>query len=115
MPTLLVMMHSFTPAMNGVSRPWHCGVLYHRDARFAHALRDALLAEGDLVVGDNQPYSVNDSSDSERASSPVTTEMCWPSSAACRFTAASVVGSDAPGARRTASSQAYRSSASGET
>ena len=63
LPTLLVMMHSFTPAMNGVSRPWHCGVLYHRDARFAHALRDALLAEGDLVVGDNQPYSVNDSSD----------------------------------------------------
>ena len=59
--------------------------------------------------------SVNDSSDSERASSPVTTEMSWPSSAACRFTAASVVGSDAPGARRTASSQAYRSSASGET
>ena len=62
-PTLLVMMHSFTPAMNGSARPWHCGVLYHRDARFAHALRDALRAEGDLMVGDNQPYSVSDSSD----------------------------------------------------
>lgn len=62
-PTLLVMMHSFTPVMNGFARPWHCGVLYHRDNRFAHRLRDALLAEGDLVVGDNQPYSVSDDSD----------------------------------------------------
>ncbi|SBV38129.1 conserved hypothetical protein [uncultured Stenotrophomonas sp.] len=62
-PTLLVMMHSFTPVMNGHARPWHCGVLYHRDARFAHALRDALRTEGDLEVGDNQPYAVSDSSD----------------------------------------------------
>jgi predicted N-formylglutamate amidohydrolase len=36
-PTLLVMMHSFTPAMNGTQRPWHAGVLYHQDTRFAHA------------------------------------------------------------------------------
>ncbi|WP_428999479.1 N-formylglutamate amidohydrolase [Stenotrophomonas nitritireducens] len=62
-PTLLVMMHSFTPAMNGVQRPWHAGVLYHQDTRFAHALLQALRAEGDLEVGDNQPYSVNSSSD----------------------------------------------------
>ncbi|MGB3392115.1 MAG: N-formylglutamate amidohydrolase [Stenotrophomonas sp.] len=62
-PGLLVMMHSFTPMMNGHVRPWHCGVLYHRDARFAHALRDALRAEDDLDVGDNQPYAVSDSSD----------------------------------------------------
>jgi predicted N-formylglutamate amidohydrolase len=62
-PTLLATLHSFTPAMAGVARPWHCGVLYHRDARLAHALRDALQAEGDLVVGDNQPYAVSDASD----------------------------------------------------
>lgn len=61
--TLLVMMHSFTPVMNGVARPWHAGVLYHRDTRFAHALLHALRDEGDLVVGDNQPYSVSSSSD----------------------------------------------------
>lgn len=62
-PTLLVMMHSFTPAMNGFQRPWHAGVLYHQDTRFAHALLRALRDEGDLVVGDNEPYSVNSSSD----------------------------------------------------
>lgn len=62
-PTLLVMMHSFTPAMGGVQRPWHAGVLYHQDTRFAHALLQALREEGDLEVGDNQPYSVSSSSD----------------------------------------------------
>ncbi|HET6395483.1 MAG TPA: N-formylglutamate amidohydrolase [Pseudoxanthomonas sp.] len=62
-PTLLVTLHSFTPAMGGVPRPWHCGVLYQRDARLAHALRGLLQAEGELVVGDNQPYAVSDATD----------------------------------------------------
>lgn len=62
-PTILVAMHSFTPSMAGRDRPWHAGVLYQRDARFAHALLDALRAEGDLVVGDNAPYSVSDATD----------------------------------------------------
>ncbi len=62
-PTLLVMMHSFTPRMNDAQRPWHAGVLYHQDTRFAHALLQALRDEGDLVVGDNQPYSVSSTSD----------------------------------------------------
>lgn len=62
-PTILVAMHSFTPAMDGRERPWHAGVLYNRDARLAHALRDALAAEPGMVVGDNQPYAITDSSD----------------------------------------------------
>ncbi|MEN5102805.1 N-formylglutamate amidohydrolase [Stenotrophomonas sp. TWI809] len=62
-PTLLVMMHSFTPVMNDAVRPWHAGVLYHRDTRFALALLQALREEGDLVVGDNQPYAVSSTSD----------------------------------------------------
>ncbi|MNV28577.1 N-formylglutamate amidohydrolase [compost metagenome] len=57
------MMHSFTPRMDDTARPWHVGVLYHRDTRFAHALLRALGDEGDLVVGDNQPYSVSSTSD----------------------------------------------------
>jgi predicted N-formylglutamate amidohydrolase len=62
-PTLLVMMHSFTPVMAGAQRPWHAGVLYHRDQRLPHALLKALREEGDLIVGDNQPYAVSDTSD----------------------------------------------------
>jgi predicted N-formylglutamate amidohydrolase len=38
-------------------------VLYQRDPRFALALLEALRAEGDLVVGDNQPYAVSDATD----------------------------------------------------
>ncbi|WP_022972029.1 N-formylglutamate amidohydrolase [Xanthomonas maliensis] len=62
-PTLLVSMHSFTPVMAGSARPWHAGVLYHRDTRLAHRLLHSLRAEPDLVVGDNQPYAVSDATD----------------------------------------------------
>lgn len=62
-PTLLLALHSFTPVYLGVARPWHVGVLYNRDARLAHILARALLDEGDLVVGDNQPYAVSDETD----------------------------------------------------
>ncbi|MCL1551483.1 N-formylglutamate amidohydrolase [Xanthomonas nasturtii] len=62
-PTLLVSMHSFTPTMAGHARPWHAGVLYNRDTRLAHRLLQALRSEPDLVVGDNQPYAVSDTSD----------------------------------------------------
>jgi predicted N-formylglutamate amidohydrolase len=49
-------MHSFTPAWKSVPRPWHCGVLWDGDTRIAMPLLAALRAEGDLVVGDNEPY-----------------------------------------------------------
>ncbi|MFG1423585.1 N-formylglutamate amidohydrolase [Roseixanthobacter liquoris] len=62
-PTVLIAMHSFTPVYLGISRPWHAGVLYNRDPRLARALFAALQGEGDLVVGDNEPYSVSDASD----------------------------------------------------
>ena len=37
----LLVMHSFTPQMNGFQRPWHVGVLWNDDPR----LPDPLLAE----------------------------------------------------------------------
>ena len=60
---VLIAMHSFTPIFAGETRPWQVGVLYHRDTRLAHALLGALKDEPDLVVGDNQPYSISDGSD----------------------------------------------------
>jgi len=60
---VLIAMHSFTPVLFGVARPWHAGVLYNRDPRFAHFLMELLKREQGLVVGDNEPYSVTDASD----------------------------------------------------
>jgi predicted N-formylglutamate amidohydrolase len=59
----LVALHSFTPVFRGVSRPWHVGVLFNRDARLAHPLLGLLRAEGDLAVGENEPYRVTDLTD----------------------------------------------------
>ena len=62
-PTALISMHSFTPVFKTVARPWHVGVLYNRDPRFAQILMELLHREEGLVVGDNEPYSVTDASD----------------------------------------------------
>ena len=62
-PAALIALHSFTPVFKGVVRPWHAGVLYNRDPRFAHILMALLNREKELVVGDNEPYSVTDASD----------------------------------------------------
>ncbi len=55
-PPVLFSIHSFTPVWRGSSRPWHAGVLWDKDPRFAVPLIRALEDEGDLVVGDNEPY-----------------------------------------------------------
>jgi predicted N-formylglutamate amidohydrolase len=62
-PRALIAMHSFTPAFMGVSRSWHAGVLYNRDARFARLVMALLKLEDNLVIGENEPYDVSDSSD----------------------------------------------------
>ena len=61
--TVLASIHTCTPVFLGESRPWHVGVLYQRDTRFAHVLMDLLRSDGTLVVGDNQPYALNDNKD----------------------------------------------------
>ena len=59
----LIAVHSFTPVMRGVARPWHCGILWDRDGRLPLPMLEALRAEPGLVVGDNEPYSGRDPSD----------------------------------------------------
>jgi predicted N-formylglutamate amidohydrolase len=63
MATVLVSLHSFTPVYAGIARPWHIGTLYHRDTRLPPLLLKLLRGEGDLVVGDNEPYAVSDDTD----------------------------------------------------
>lgn len=53
---VLFSIHSFTPVWRTRPRPWHAGVLWDRDPRVAVPLIRALEAEGDLIVGDNEPY-----------------------------------------------------------
>jgi predicted N-formylglutamate amidohydrolase len=56
----LLSIHSFTPEMGGVARPWHVGILWDKDARIAVPLLAALRADPGIVVGDNQPYSARE-------------------------------------------------------
>jgi predicted N-formylglutamate amidohydrolase len=64
--TVLVAMHSFTPVFKGVARTIDVGILYNpnaRDIRLPRVMLDLLRAEGDLAVGDNQPYAITGNSD----------------------------------------------------
>jgi predicted N-formylglutamate amidohydrolase len=56
----IISLHSFTPRMNGIGRPWHVGVLWNRDPRLPVPLMARLLEEPGVVVGDNEPYSGRD-------------------------------------------------------
>ena len=53
----MLVVHSFTPQMNGFRRPWHVGVLWNEDARLPEPLLAQLRKDPALVVGDNEPYS----------------------------------------------------------
>jgi predicted N-formylglutamate amidohydrolase len=55
-PPAIVTVHSFTPVWRGWPRPWHAGILWDADRRFAKPLLEGLMAESGLVVGDNEPY-----------------------------------------------------------
>jgi len=61
--TVLIAMHSFTPIFKGLARAVEIGILYNRDTRLAQIMLGLLGREGDLNVGDNQPYAVGDLSD----------------------------------------------------
>lgn len=60
---VLVAVHTFTPVFDGQARPWHAGLLYNRDRRLADILLPALRAHPGLVIGDREPYSVDDETD----------------------------------------------------
>jgi predicted N-formylglutamate amidohydrolase len=62
-PAVLISMHSFTPRYMDVARPWHIGLLYNRDVRFARYLKALLEREAGLVIGDREPYTVDDETD----------------------------------------------------
>ncbi|MBB5515000.1 putative N-formylglutamate amidohydrolase [Rubricella aquisinus] len=56
---VIVSVHSFTPQFKDrPPRPWHIGILWDEvDGRIAQPLMHRLRAEGDLSVGENEPYA----------------------------------------------------------
>lgn len=54
---VLLSIHSFTEVWRGTIRPWQVGVLWDADDRVAGPLIDTFVHEGDLLVGDNEPYT----------------------------------------------------------
>ena len=58
---VVLSVHSFTPVMNGIERPWHVGVLWDKDPRVPVPLiAELAAADPRRVVGDNQPYSAKE-------------------------------------------------------
>ncbi len=51
-----IAVHSFTPVMNGKSRPWQMGVLWDKDTRLRDIFLEGFRSAG-YLVGDNEPYS----------------------------------------------------------
>ncbi|ABS63646.1 N-formylglutamate amidohydrolase [Parvibaculum lavamentivorans DS-1] len=54
---VLISVHSFTPRWRAHIRPWHTGILWDKDGRLPVPLMAALREDGDIVVGDNEPYT----------------------------------------------------------
>ncbi len=54
---VLLSIHSFTEVWRGAIRPWQIGILWDADDRVAGPLIDTFVSEGDLLVGNNEPYS----------------------------------------------------------
>ncbi len=61
-PGALIAMHSMTNIYKGVARPWPASVLFNRHARLGLIMADLLRAEK-ILVGENEPYVVNDTTD----------------------------------------------------
>ncbi|MBK1665066.1 N-formylglutamate amidohydrolase [Rhodospirillum rubrum] len=60
-PPAVVSIHSFTPVLGGVERPWHLGFLYNHDDRMTRRLIDTLARRApEVIVGENEPYSGKD-------------------------------------------------------
>lgn len=63
-PRAIFAIHSFTPVMQGVARPWDIGFLFRKDEATSRALERYFHETApDLEVGMQQPYQISDISD----------------------------------------------------
>lgn len=59
----LVAQHTMTDVYHGVRREMHAAVLYNRDRRLAGLVLDGLRRNRELLIADNEPYFVSDTTD----------------------------------------------------
>ncbi len=56
---VLLAIHSMTPEMDGVKRPWHISLLWNREEKTAKRIvKELRQNHPDLLVGENQPYTL---------------------------------------------------------
>jgi len=61
--SILLSIHSFTPFLFNQQRPWHIGISHKNNSHLTTLLFNALKAQGDITVGFNQPYPIEDEFD----------------------------------------------------
>ena len=52
-------IHSMTPVLAGIPRPWQISLSSHTDRSVVDPLLTTLRRPGDITVGDNQPYDLD--------------------------------------------------------
>jgi predicted N-formylglutamate amidohydrolase len=62
-PPILLSVHSMTPALRGIARPWQIAVCWADDPRLSAPMLGALRARSGIVVGDNEPYLLDPTED----------------------------------------------------
>jgi predicted N-formylglutamate amidohydrolase len=56
---VLLAIHSLTPEMDGVKRPWHISILWNREEKIAKQIvKEIRNSHPDLLVGENEPYTL---------------------------------------------------------
>ena len=57
---ILLAIHSFTPEMDGIRRPWHISFMWQREEKLAkQVVREIRKNHPGLLVGENQPYTLS--------------------------------------------------------
>ena len=53
----LISVHSFTPTIDDIKRPWHISILWHKEQKIAKRVIQNLRDQNPkLVIGENKPY-----------------------------------------------------------
>jgi predicted N-formylglutamate amidohydrolase len=60
---VVLSIHSMTATLRSIARPWQIAVCWDTDQRLSAPMLDALRASAGIVVGDNEPYSLDPNED----------------------------------------------------